>query len=131
MVTSDRIAVMNQGRIDQVDAPFVIYNKPATRFVAGFIGRTNFLEGTRAGDEIGFGGFAVKTALFAEAQRFGSTVVFSIRPQAIGLSRRAPSAANRSWWIAGTASPRAYLRQALDYPIAPTGPTHAPPAPPP
>src|SRR5262249_44120603 len=70
MVTSDRIAVMNQGRIDQVDAPFVIYNRPATRFVAGFIGRTNFLEGTRSGDEIGFGGFAVKTALFADAARF-------------------------------------------------------------
>ena len=46
MVTSDRIAVMNQGRVEQVDTPHAIYNRPQTRFVAGFIGRTNFLEGT-------------------------------------------------------------------------------------
>src|ERR1700720_1639084 len=46
MVTSDRIVVMNQGRVEQVDDPFALYNRPRTRFVAGFIGRTNFLEGT-------------------------------------------------------------------------------------
>ena len=125
MVTSDRIAVMNQGRIDQVDAPFAIYNKPKTRFVAGFIGRTNFLEGTRAGDEIGFGGFAVKTNLFDEAPRFGSTVVFSIRPQAIALSRKAPTAANGSWWIAGKVSQRAYLGEVWDYTITPAGSSQA------
>ena len=45
MVTSDRIAVMNHGRIEQVDHPRALYNKPKTRFVAGFIGRTNFIEG--------------------------------------------------------------------------------------
>ena len=46
MVTSDRIAVMNQGRIEQVDDPHTLYTRPKTRFVAGFIGRTNFIEGT-------------------------------------------------------------------------------------
>ena len=45
MVTSDRIAVMNQGRIEQVDDPHTLYTRPKTRFVAGFIGRTNFIEG--------------------------------------------------------------------------------------
>jgi iron(III) transport system ATP-binding protein len=45
MVTSDRIAVMNQGRVEQVDAPRALYSRPRTRFVAGFIGRTNFLDG--------------------------------------------------------------------------------------
>src|SRR5882724_10130731 len=35
MVTSDRIAVMNQGRIEQVADPWTLYNKPKTRFVAG------------------------------------------------------------------------------------------------
>ncbi len=47
MVTSDRIAVMNHGRIEQVDHPRALYNQPKTRFVAGFIGRTNFIEGTQ------------------------------------------------------------------------------------
>ncbi len=45
MVTSDRIAVMNAGPIEQVDAPHTLYNRPKTRFVAGFIGRTNFIDG--------------------------------------------------------------------------------------
>ena len=45
MVTSDRIVVMNHGRIEQVDEPHTLYNRPKTRFVAGFIGRTNFIEG--------------------------------------------------------------------------------------
>ena len=44
MATSDRIAVMNAGRIEQVDAPHLLYTRPRTRFVAGFIGRTNMLE---------------------------------------------------------------------------------------
>ena len=47
MVTSDRIVVMNKGRIEQIDAPHVLYGRPKSRFVAGFIGRTNFVEGTR------------------------------------------------------------------------------------
>ena len=119
MVTSDRIAVMNQGRIEQVDTPFAIYNRPATRFVAGFIGRTNFLEGKRSGDAIGFDGFSVKTALFG-AQTFGETVLFSIRPQSIALTRQAPAHANGSWWIEGKITQRAYLGEAWDYTVVPT-----------
>src|SRR3954468_21988095 len=45
MVTSDRIVVMNKGRIEQIDAPHILYARPKSRFVAGFIGRTNFVEG--------------------------------------------------------------------------------------
>jgi ABC-type Fe3+/spermidine/putrescine transport system ATPase subunit len=43
---ADRIAVMNQGRIEQVGTPSEVYNEPATRFVADFIGRSNMIEGT-------------------------------------------------------------------------------------
>src|SRR5436189_4106659 len=38
MVTSDRIVVMNKGRAEQIDAPYALYARPRTRFVAGFIG---------------------------------------------------------------------------------------------
>src|SRR5213079_349337 len=41
MTMSDRIAVMNKGRIEQIDTPQAIYDRPQTRFVAGFIGNTN------------------------------------------------------------------------------------------
>jgi spermidine/putrescine transport system ATP-binding protein len=46
LTMSDRIAVMSKGRILQVGSPWDIYDKPAERFVADFIGETNFLKGT-------------------------------------------------------------------------------------
>ena len=49
LTMSDRIAVMSHGRILQVGTPHEIYERPAERFVANFIGETNFLEGEIAG----------------------------------------------------------------------------------
>src|SRR5690606_11933173 len=62
MVTSDRIAVMNNGRMEQVDTPYALYTRPKTRFVASFIGRTNFISGKRSKDLIDFAGFSVPAA---------------------------------------------------------------------
>jgi iron(III) transport system ATP-binding protein len=45
MTLSDRIVVMNQGRIEQIGSPTEIYRHPRSAFVADFIGRTNFIEG--------------------------------------------------------------------------------------
>ncbi|MBX3610836.1 MAG: ABC transporter ATP-binding protein [Hydrogenophaga sp.] len=45
---SDRIGVFNNGRLEQVDAPTAIYNRPATRFVAEFVGAANVFDGDRA-----------------------------------------------------------------------------------
>ena len=53
LTMSDRIAVMSSGKILQVGAPHDIYEKPAERFVAGFIGETNFLEGEVVGQANG------------------------------------------------------------------------------
>jgi putative spermidine/putrescine transport system ATP-binding protein len=53
LVLSDRIAVMNHGRIEQVGAPSEIYERPATPFVADFIGESNLLPGTVASCEGG------------------------------------------------------------------------------
>ncbi len=50
LAISDRIAVMNQGRIEQIGTPQAIYLNPASPFVAGFIGTSNFLEAERVGD---------------------------------------------------------------------------------
>jgi putative spermidine/putrescine transport system ATP-binding protein len=41
---------MSKGRIEQTDAPYAVYSRPCTRFAAGFIGRTNFVEGRVAVD---------------------------------------------------------------------------------
>ena len=119
MVTSDRIVVMNRGRIEQVDHPFALYNRPRTRFVAGFVGRTNFLEGRLEGGEIGFPGFAVHAGLFPEAGSLGRRVVFSVRPQTIGLHRGRGE--RPGWWVEGRIIKRAYLGNEWDYFVDPGG----------
>ena len=58
---SDRLAVFNNGRIEQVGAPAEVYERPATRFVAGFVGTSNLLSGSVAEAIIGrVGTFTVR-----------------------------------------------------------------------
>ena len=52
LTMSDRIAVMSAGKILQVGSPREIYAKPAERFVANFIGESNFMNATLAGDSV-------------------------------------------------------------------------------
>ncbi len=90
MNMSDRIAVMNHGVLEQVGTAEEIYDRPQTRFVAGFVGQINFLEGKileRSGDEAlvetngtrilthGIGAFAV-----------GDTATIAIRPERLTIS---------------------------------------------
>jgi spermidine/putrescine transport system ATP-binding protein len=55
MTMSDRIAVMNHGQIEQLGPPEEVYEHPATRFVAEFLGASNLLEGTYRGTQGGQG----------------------------------------------------------------------------
>ncbi len=119
MVTSDRIAVMNQGRIEQVDEPRALYARPRTRFVAGFIGRTNFLDGEVRGREVVFDRFSVALAQFAEPAALRGRVAFSLRPQSIHLHRQAPSASDSTCVIPGQIIQRAYLGEHWDYLVRP------------
>lgn len=50
---SDRLAVFNRGRIEQVGSPAGVYERPATRFVAGFVGTSNLLSGDAARTIVG------------------------------------------------------------------------------
>ena len=112
MVTSDRIAVMNLGRIEQVDDPHTLYNRPKTRFVAGFIGRTNFLEGTCDANAVSFPSFTVPRGAL-DPQPVSGKVTFSVRPQSMRLSRtRADTPAPQ---VAVTIAERAYLGEFWDY----------------
>ena len=117
MVTSDRIAVMNQGRVEQVDAPRALYARPRTRFVAGFIGRTNFLDGERRGDDVVFDGFAIPAGRFDGGERLRGRVIFSLRPQSIQLHRQRPSPSDTAVVVAGAVVQRAYLGEHWDYAI--------------
>jgi iron(III) transport system ATP-binding protein len=121
MVTSDRIAVMNQGRVEQVDEPRALYARPRTRFVAGFIGRTNVLDGLARGGEVAFDGFAIPLARFPEPAALSGRVAFSLRPQSIHLHRQAPAASDRAAVIPGAIAQRAYLGEYWDYAVRPDG----------
>ena len=95
---SDRIAVMNAGRIEQLGAPREVYERPATRFVADFIGASTALEGRgdRRHTVALAGGQRVEVALAARADagrgcsspRASGSVVVSETGAARGLSRR-------------------------------------------
>jgi ABC-type Fe3+/spermidine/putrescine transport system ATPase subunit len=122
MVTSDRVAVMNQGRVEQLDTPHAIYNKPTTRFVAGFIGRTNFFEGQVANGVARFDGFEAPVGLFPFAADVKDRVTLSVRPQNIQLSKTPPGSSDRPLWtLGGTIVHRAYLGEYWDYLVTPDG----------
>jgi len=121
MVTSDRIAVMNAGRVEQVDAPRALYARPRTRFVAGFIGRTNFLDGEVRDGAVAFDGFAIETARFADPGARSGKVSFSLRPQSVTLHAAAPAASDRATLVPGRVVQRAYLGEYWDYAVRPEG----------
>ena len=118
MVTSDRIAVMNQGRIEQIDAPYELYRNPKTKFVAGFIGRTNFLTGRSRAGAVDFGAFLIPARALAADGQLPDEVQVSIRPQSIHLLRDKPAASDQRCCVEGSVQRRAYLGESWDYHIS-------------
>jgi ABC-type Fe3+/spermidine/putrescine transport system ATPase subunit len=114
MAVSDRIAVMNQGRIDQLDVPLDIYRKPKTRFVAGFIGRTNFIEGHLDGDVVNFSGFKVARSSLGTTSIPAGISTFSVRPQSLEVLIDRPSETGRLN-IPGKITTRTFLGETWDY----------------
>ena len=81
MAMADRIAVMNDGRIEQIGTPEEIYRRPLSRFVADFIGESNFLEVERVGEGqvVAAGGSAVACSEYSGWKR----ATLMIRPEAV------------------------------------------------
>ena len=95
MSLSDRIAVMDAGRIEQIGTPAEIYESPRTSFVAAFIGDTNFLEGEVTAVEgeyccVRIPGFPEVSCFNDKGLQPGNLVYLSIRPEKIQISRDRP-----------------------------------------
>jgi iron(III) transport system ATP-binding protein len=126
MVTSDRIAVMRAGGIEQVGAPAEVYEHPATAFVAGFIGRTNLLRGrVVAGDGLVEcdGGLRLATAAGADLPP-GAAVTLSIRPHTIAVlaePEATPPGGLRVNQLPGTIRRAIYFGDTMDYQVAVDG----------
>ena len=85
---SDRIVVMYGGRAEQVGAPFEIYNKPATRFVASFVGTLNMFNGTVADAKAGtvtIDGQTLELGRDLTPRAAGSAVTLALRPEAAAI----------------------------------------------
>jgi spermidine/putrescine transport system ATP-binding protein len=101
MSISDTIAVMNQGRIEQIGKPAEIYETPRTSFVAAFIGDTNFLEG-RVTESLGerfsraeIPGLGPVMIDNDKPVRPGDRIHLSLRPEKLMVSREKPT--NGQW----------------------------------
>ena len=100
LTMSDRLAVFNNGRIEQVGAPAEVYEHPATRFVAGFMGTSNLLTGDAAEAIIGIRG------------------TFTVRPEKIRLAEPDALVAEDETSATGTIQDVVYLGQDTRYIVA-------------
>ncbi len=86
---ADRIAVLRDGKVVQVGTPVELYNQPASRFVAEFVGETNFIEARMVGYEDGAcvldssAGRLFGLTVAGQKPAAGTTVTVSVRPEAI------------------------------------------------
>jgi len=88
---SDRLAVFNSGRIEQVGSPADVYERPVSRFVAGFVGTSNLLRGDAA------------------KQILGQSGTFTIRPEKITLAEPETPVADDETSALGTIREVVYL----------------------
>jgi putative spermidine/putrescine transport system ATP-binding protein len=86
---SDRIVVLSAGNVEQFGAPFEIYNQPATRFVAGFVGQLNALHATVTNPQNGgvsIGGQQVVLPGLPAGAQAGDSITLTMRPEAVSLA---------------------------------------------
>jgi spermidine/putrescine transport system ATP-binding protein len=123
MTMSDRLAVMRHGRIDQIGVPEDVYERPATEFVAGFLGASNLLDGEvkeRRGDRTTIllaEGSAVVAVHTGDDVAPGSQVRVGVRPEKIRLATEDEETADGWNSIGGTLRMVTYVGVSHQYTI--------------
>jgi spermidine/putrescine transport system ATP-binding protein len=112
---SDHIAVMLDGRLQQLATPEEIYDHPATAFVAGFIGQQNFLTGTAKGDghEVVANGYTVLAGQRSDDVVVGEPALAAVRPEYLEITTEPPSEAVNV--VAGALAGTAHLGELVQY----------------
>ena len=128
LAISDRVAVMNEGKIVQVEGPKEIYGRPASEFVANFIGRTNLLRGGLMRDATAESVAPVKTDMgeilcfFPNECAAGKLVSLVVRPEHIAIHQSnegdARPGLNR---LNGQVTREIYLGEIVEYLVAVSG----------
>jgi spermidine/putrescine ABC transporter ATP-binding subunit len=119
LVLSDKIAIMNEGRIAQLDRPDAVYERPANRFVAGFVGHSNFLRGRIAVVDGAGGGLASVGELKIRVTGVGAfaeneDVEVAIRPEKIVLGTEGMRSSEQ---YQATVEDSIYLGEAMKYTV--------------
>jgi iron(III) transport system ATP-binding protein len=117
MVISDRVAVLDRGRVAQIGTAEELFEHPRTRFVAEFIGKTNLIDGTAERADLFVRG-ALRLRVF-EANLTPGPVVLSIRPHqiALGPASLAPPADTDDNVLRAVVLRASYLGDAVDYQV--------------
>jgi spermidine/putrescine transport system ATP-binding protein len=120
LTMSDRLVVMNHGRIEQLGTPHELYERPATRFVAGFIGTSNLLRGwvEREADDFGLIRFGVDDRVLVPRGpevRVGEEVEIAVRPEKIALVANGAAAPGDRCTLRGRVREMVYLGTSTTY----------------
>ena len=119
LTMSDRIAVMNHGRVEQLGTPEELYERPLTRFVADFIGTTNLLAGSVESTDGQTAIVRLHSGDVCVVARgtlsIGDPVELSIRPESVALRRQTETPVTSVPAIAGTVEQVAYLGGNVQY----------------
>ena len=122
MTMSDRIAVMNKGRYEQLAGPETLYERPATRFVAGFVGASNLLEGKIGSDgadwtvTLASGGVIRAPKTLGE---IGSGGAIGVRPEKLSLLEQGQESKGNT--LQGTVVDTSYLGVITQYVVEEKG----------
>ncbi len=119
MVISDRVAVLETGRVVQIGTAEELFERPRTRFVAEFIGKTNLIDGVAVSPNMVVRG-QLRLSVASADLKPGAPVAVSIRPHQIELISGAPpglSAVPGANLLTGTVVRASYLGDAVDYQV--------------
>jgi spermidine/putrescine transport system ATP-binding protein len=118
---SDRIAVMLDGRIEQLGDPYTIYEHPASAFVAGFIGQQNFFHG-HAGDDghtVTGDGWVFHSSRTGASVKSGDAALAAVRPEAVNVTESQPTGATNV--LRGTLLGVSHLGDVIQFVISTEG----------
>jgi spermidine/putrescine transport system ATP-binding protein len=114
MGMSDRIAIMLDGHIEQLADPETVYERPASAFVAGFIGRNNFWQGISTGSGVrASDGTVFVSSTPEERVGAGDAALAAVRPESIALSGTDPGRDHNQ--VAGTVASVSHFGDVLQY----------------
>jgi spermidine/putrescine transport system ATP-binding protein len=119
MTMSDRIAVMNKGRYEQLGVPEELYERPRTRFVAGFLGVSNLLHGRAEGSADGYSVVRLADGAGVRVPRAGidgsPKVEIGVRPEKIRIIEAGATPTADGNLLEGTVSDASYLGVSTQY----------------